>query len=85
MTKSNKRSLIATFKQYVLTVRILLLKRKANKLTAKYRVPHYIVFLNGKITLITKDWFRENRQRKIFTKHFTANNLKKVALYYTTV
>lgn len=81
----DKRSLISIIKDYWWIFKLILLKRQADKWTAKYGAQHFIVKLDGRITIITKDWFRANRQRGKFPKNFTANNLKKVAYYYTTL
>ena len=83
--KKRFNSLIIKIKDYWWTFKLMLLKRQADKWTAKYGVQHFIVKLDGKVTIITKDWFKENRRKGKFPKHFTANNLKEVAYYYTTI
>ncbi len=70
-------------KRFTLVVTLYLLKRKADKLSRKTGIQHFIIKWCGSIIIINKQQFRHNRQRGLFPKQFTADNLKKIALYYT--
>jgi hypothetical protein len=71
-------------KHFIEVVTLLLLKRKANKLAQKNKVQYFIVKFRGKPELLTKDGFQYLRQHGFFSRKFTANELKKIALYYTS-
>jgi len=59
------------------------LKRKADKLSKRNREQYFIIKLDGKIDIISKSWFTNNRQHGVFPLDFTAEKLKEIALYYT--
>ena len=64
-------------------IRIALLKRKADRLARKTCVQHFVVVFGRRIRIIGKPAFKKMRQRGLFPKDFTAENLKQIALYHT--
>ena len=62
---------------------ILLLKRKARRLAKKTGIQQFIIMSAGKARIINKKQFKYLRQHKCFPMHYTASNLKQIALYYT--
>ena len=59
------------------------LKKKADKLRETEQSQMFVVKLDGKIRIISKRWFKHQRQKGIFPKSFTTDKLKKVSFYYT--
>ena len=80
--KTKIDSITTTIKNYVWTIRMKLYIRKANELRKKTGIQQFIVINRGKVTIINKQWFKQNRNK--FPKNFTADNLKKIAYYYTS-
>jgi hypothetical protein len=71
------------YRQFLLIIYVRLLKCRANKLYKRTGVQQFIVKWNDKLTIINKEQFKLSRQNGLFPKHFTADNLKKISLYYT--
>jgi hypothetical protein len=80
MTKLFK-TLLTVAKNYIWVMKLVLWKYKADRLAFKHKQAHYLLILNGKLSLITKDWFVYNRQRGVFPKEITSDKLSKIALY----
>ena len=59
------------------------MKRKAEQLRISEKSQMFVVKLDGKIRIISKCWFKEQRQHGKFPSSFTADKLKKVSFYYT--
>ncbi len=58
-------------------------KRKAFKLHKKHNCEVFVVKFKGKILILSKYQFKQMRQHKMFPHSFTAEQLKKIALYCT--
>jgi hypothetical protein len=59
------------------------IKRKAESLRKQTGYQVFVVKLHGNVTFLTKKQFKAMRAKKIFPKHFTADSLKRISLYYT--
>ena len=59
------------------------LTKKADRLREKTGSQYFVIKWKGHIRLMSKREFKWRRQRKQFPKNFTADNLKKIAYYYT--
>lgn len=59
------------------------IKRKAEKLRKIEKSQMFVVKLDGRIRIISKRWFKEQRQQGRFPNSFTADKLKKISFYYT--
>lgn len=67
----------------VLTLGLMILKRKADRLARKTRDQYFIVNVNGNAQIMSKKQFKYMRQHGQFPITFTAKKLKQIALYYT--
>lgn len=65
--------------------RIKKLKKKADKYREKSGTQCFVVKVNGRLRVLTKREFKWKRQRGIFPKNFTADELKKISYYHTRV
>lgn len=81
--KQEVNTLISTIKKVLVVLAIKRLKRKALRLHKKHNCQVFVVKLNGKITVLSKYQFTQLRQRGKIKKSFTAQELKRIALYYT--
>jgi hypothetical protein len=63
--------------------RVQRMKRQADRLREATGVQMFVVKMNGKIRLISKREFKYMRQHNVFPTNFTAENLKRIAFYYT--
>jgi hypothetical protein len=70
-------------KKFFFILRLMALKGRAKRLARRTGVQYFIVRIKGNITLMSKTQFKYCRQKGVFPKAFTADNLKKVSLYYT--
>jgi len=70
-------------KSIVAFIAIVRIRRKARKLHRKNNCQIFVVKMGGKVRLISKEQFKYLRQRGKFPKNFTAEQLKKIALYHT--
>jgi hypothetical protein len=70
-------------KQLWIGYKIKRLKREADRLSERTGAQIFIVKIQGKMTFLSKPCFKEMRQRGMFPKDFTAENLKKISYYYT--
>jgi hypothetical protein len=80
---SRNLSIIDYFRHLIMIVFIFYLKHKALRLHRKYNCQVFIIKFRGKILIISKKQFKQMRQHKVFPKAFTAESLKRIALYYT--
>ena len=64
-------------------LRIAWLKHKANRIAKETCRQHFVVVFGGKARIISKPEFKQMRQRGLFPQEFTAEGLKKIALYHT--
>ena len=81
--KKEAIQLLSYFKKLAALIAFRRLKRKANRLHKKYNTQVFIVKYAGKITVLSKYQFKILRQNGKFPKSFTADSLKKIALYHT--
>lgn len=75
--------LLKQLKKALFYTKLYLLKRKADRYAKRYNTQFFIVKLHDKIVLISKNGFRELRHKRVIPLSFTANELKKIAFYYT--
>ena len=59
------------------------LKKQVDRLREETGVQMFVVKWQGKMRVISKRDFKYMRQRGMFPKTFTADNLKRISLYYT--
>jgi hypothetical protein len=59
------------------------IKSKAWRLHKKYDQQIFVVKIGGKIKILSKYQFKQLRQTGKINKSFTAESLKKIALFYT--
>lgn len=69
-------------KRLKLIINVWLLKRKTRKLAKKSGVEHFLIMWKGKPEILSKDGFKHMRQHGLFPLSFTANELKKIAIYH---
>lgn len=75
--------LIKQIEKGLFCIKLYRLKNKANRYAKRYNTQFFIVKLNGKIVLIGKKGFKTLRKKGVLPLSFTANELKKIAFYYT--
>ncbi len=81
MSKLN--DLLVEYKQLIVGWYITRLKRKAEKLRRSEKSQMFVVRLNGRIRIVSRKWFKENKRKGKFPKHFTVDDLKRISFYYT--
>lgn len=81
MNKINE--LLLACKQLWVGWHITRMKKKADKLRITEKSQMFVVKIDGKIRIISKYWFKKQRQRGKFPKSFTSDKLKKISFYYT--
>ena len=59
------------------------MKTKADRLRETEGSQMFVVHLNGKICIISKRWFKEQKRHGAFSKTFTIDSLKRISFYYT--
>ena len=74
---------IAELNEYRIGYKIKRLKRKADKYREVYGSQMFVLKIEGRIRMISKRWFKEQRQLGKFPKTMTSDDLKKIAFYYT--
>jgi hypothetical protein len=57
--------------------------QKARRLHRKYNCQIFVVKYKGKIRIMSKYQFTQMRQHGHFDRSFTAENLKKLSIYFT--
>jgi hypothetical protein len=75
--------LIKQIEKALFYIKLYRLKNKANRYAKRYNAQFFIVKLHGKIVMISKNGFKELRQNGTIPLSITANELKKIAYYYT--
>ena len=75
--------IITKIKNYRWVIRMQLYKRKADRLSKKTGSQYFILMFQGKVSIVSKEWFKEKRQEGMFPRKFTADNLKKISFYHT--
>jgi hypothetical protein len=81
--RGQANKIVNRLRRFIIIVFIFYLKRKAMRLHRKYNCQMFVVKFRGEILIISKKQFKQMRQHKLFPKTFTAENLKKIALFYT--
>ena len=76
-------SFITKVKNYYWVLNMKLYKRKADRLHKITGSQFFIIMFQGKITIVSKEWFKEQRQQGKFPMNFNANNLKAISYYFT--
>ncbi|HEY5507168.1 MAG TPA: hypothetical protein VIK29_00750 [Paludibacter sp.] len=69
--------------RYYIGYKIQRLKRKADKYREESGSQMFIIKDEGKIKLISKRWFKCQRQHGKYPKSMTLDDLKKISYYYT--
>ena len=64
-------------------LRVLALRRRADRLARKTCRQHFVVAFGGRVRVIGKPAFKSMRQKGVFPPGFTAESLKRIALYHT--
>ena len=70
-------------KQVYIGFKMKRLKRKADKYRDLYGSQIFIIKDEGKIKLISKRWFKFQRQHGKYPKNMTTDHLKAMSFYYT--
>jgi len=70
-------------KQYYIGFKIKRLKNKADKYRDKYGSQMFVLKYEGRIRMISRRWFKHQRQIGKFPKSMTSDDLKKISYYYT--
>jgi len=78
------KQIISFFKKAYTVLVFRYIKWKANELSENYGCQIFVIKCRGRAKMITKEQFKSMRQRGIFPKNFTALELKKICLYYTS-
>lgn len=81
--KNSTSPFIIKVKNYYWVLQMKLYKRKADRLHRETGLQYFIIMFQGTITIVSKEWFKEQRQNGKFPKHFTSDNLKKISYYFT--
>lgn len=61
------------------------LRKTADALHRSTRETHFVVRVNGHITIISKSRFKYLRQRGVFPRQFTAGQLRQQAFYTSSL
>ena len=71
------------FQEYRIGLKIKRLKKQADKLRETTGSQMFVLKWNGSIQIISKRWFKAQRQKGVFPKSFTADKLKSISFYHT--
>ena len=78
---------ITAIKQVIRQVQYVYLmwriKRRADAYQRNTGKQHYVVKYNGALSIMSRAWFKDARQRGMFPLHYTVSDLKRDA-YYTS-
>lgn len=77
------KQIIIEFRQIVVGWHITRLKKKAERLRVSEKSQMFVLRLNGRIRIISRKWYKENKRKGVFPKHFTVDDLKRISFYYT--
>jgi hypothetical protein len=77
------KSLHTWFWRLLTVLRFKMLKHRANRIRKATGQQVFVFKWKGKVSYITKKQFKQLRAQKVFPKHFTADSLKRLCLYYT--
>ena len=76
---------LSELNEYRIGYKIKRLKHKADKYREESGSQMFVIKLEGHIRIISKRWFKEQRQPGKFPKTMTSDDLKKISFYYTRV
>ncbi len=77
------RNINARMRRFTLAIKLMVMKRKADRLARKTGKRFFIVNMGGQARILSKAQFKHMRQHGLFPLSFTAAELKKIALYDT--
>jgi hypothetical protein len=64
-------------------MRVFALRMKADRLARKTCTQYFVVIWRGQVGIVSKPAFKSLRQSGLFPRNFTAEQLKKIAVYHT--
>ncbi len=76
-------NLFQEWREHQIGLKITKLKKQADKLREQTGSQMFVLKWDGKIQIISKRWFKKERQKGTFPKNFTADKLKSISFYYT--
>ena len=73
------------WRKWRLTRHMQKLRNTADALHRSTRKTHFVVRINGHITIISRSQFKQMRQHGVFPKQFTATQLRQQAFYTSSL
>lgn len=70
-------------KQCYIGYKIQKLKTQADKLHIKHNDQQFVLMFKGKLTIMSRQYFKYQRQHGQYPLSFTVADLKKISYYYT--